>query len=153
MSDFKNHSDSKLCELFSKQMEIMREQIELLKRQEPARPAAYAKEESQAVPQSTGKPKIAVIGMAGRFPGAPDVEALWRNLRAGVESVTFFTDEERLAAGADAEVMKNPRYVRAGAILDGIDLVDAGLFGYSPREAEVMDPPDRIFLECAWELF
>jgi acyl transferase domain-containing protein/acyl carrier protein len=96
---------------------------------------------------------IAVIGMAGRFPGARDVEELWRNLCDGVESVTFFSEEELLAAGVDRELLADPRYVRAGAVLEGIDRFDAPLFGYSPREAEVMDPQHRIFLECAWELF
>jgi acyl transferase domain-containing protein/acyl carrier protein len=94
---------------------------------------------------------IAIIAMTGRFPGAPSVEHLWRNLRAGVESVRFFTDDELAAAGVDAQLAADPRYVKAGAILDGIDLFDAGLFGISPREAEVTDPQHRIFLECAWE--
>ena len=94
---------------------------------------------------------VAIIAMTGRFPGAPSVEQLWRNLRAGVESVRFFTDDELAAAGVDAELAADPRYVKAGAILDGIDLFDAGLFGISPREAEVTDPQHRIFLECAWE--
>jgi acyl transferase domain-containing protein/acyl carrier protein len=100
-----------------------------------------------------GERAIAIIGMAGRFPGARNVEELWRNLCGGVESVTFFSDEELLAAGVEPALLADPRYVRAGAVLEGIDQFDAGLFGYSPREAEVMDPQHRIFLECAWELF
>ncbi|HVR95482.1 MAG TPA: acyltransferase domain-containing protein [Thermoanaerobaculia bacterium] len=102
--------------------------------------------------QSGGRPPIAIVGMAGRFPGARDVDELWRNLRGGVESVTFFSDEELLASGVSPEVFNDPRYVRAGAILEDIELFDAGLFGYSPREAEVMDPQHRIFLEQAWEV-
>jgi amino acid adenylation domain-containing protein len=93
---------------------------------------------------------IAIIGMAGRFPGAPDVDALWRNLLEGREAVTFFSDAELLAAGVPREVLR-PGYVRAGAVLDEIESFDAGLFGYAPREAEVMDPQHRLFLECAWE--
>ena len=94
---------------------------------------------------------IAIIGMAGRFPGAGNPDELWENLRAGVESVRFFSGEDLLAAGVDPELLENPLYVRAGSVIDDIDLFDAALFGYSPREAEVMDPQQRIFLECAWE--
>ncbi|WP_197041558.1 type I polyketide synthase, partial [Chondromyces apiculatus] len=94
---------------------------------------------------------VAIIGMAGRFPGARDVDQLWRNLRDGVESVTFFTEEELLAAGIDAAVLKDPAYVRASAILEDIDLFDASFFGMKGRQAEVTDPQHRIFLECAWE--
>jgi acyl transferase domain-containing protein/acyl carrier protein len=96
--------------------------------------------------------EIALIGMTGRFPGARNVEELWENLRGGVESITFFSDEELLASGIPPATFNDPRYVRAGAVLDGIDRFDAGLFGYSPREAEVMDPQHRAFLECSWEV-
>ncbi len=95
--------------------------------------------------------EIAIIGMAGRFPGAANVEEFWKNLCDGKETVTFFTDEELLAAGVDPAVLRNPRYVKAASVLDNVDHFDAALFGYSPREAEVMDPQHRIFLECAWE--
>src|SRR5262249_24565703 len=98
-----------------------------------------------------GAHDIAIVAMAGRFPGAGSIEELWRNLRAGVESVRFFTDEELAAAGVEPALAADPRYVRAGAPLDGIDRFDAGLFGFSPREAEVTDPQHRVFLECAWE--
>jgi amino acid adenylation domain-containing protein len=93
---------------------------------------------------------IAIIGMAGRFPGAEGVSELWENLRAGVESITHFTDEELIAAGVDPARLAHPAYVRAAGALDGADLFDAELFGINPREAEVMDPQHRIFLECAW---
>ncbi|HEX8354875.1 MAG TPA: beta-ketoacyl synthase N-terminal-like domain-containing protein, partial [Pyrinomonadaceae bacterium] len=95
---------------------------------------------------------IAVVGMAGRFPGAENVEELWSNLCEGNESVTFFTDEELLAAGVPQAHLSNPRYVRAAAVLEDVEQFDAELFGFSPREAEVMDPQHRIFLECAWEV-
>lgn len=95
--------------------------------------------------------EIAIIGMAGRFPGARNIEGLWKNLCDGVESLTFFTDEELLASGVPPALLSDPLYVKAGAILEDIDQFDAGLFGFSPREAEVMDPQHRIFLECAWE--
>lgn len=93
---------------------------------------------------------VAVIGMAGRFPGADDVAQFWRNLRNGVESVTFFTDAELEAAGVSPEVMNHPDYVRSKAILKDAEFFDAGFFGYTPREAAAMDPQHRVFLECAW---
>jgi amino acid adenylation domain-containing protein len=101
--------------------------------------------------QSTSATGIAIVGMAGRFPGAPDIERLWENLTLGVESVTFFQREELEAAGVDPALLDNPAYVPARAAVDGAELFDAELFGYSPREAEVMDPQHRLLLECAWE--
>ena len=94
---------------------------------------------------------IAIIGLAGRFPGANKIESFWRNLHDGVESVTFFSDQELLDAGVDPALVHAPNYVRAAAVLDNIELFDAAFFGYSPREAEIMDPQQRLFLECAWE--
>src|SRR4029077_13405830 len=91
---------------------------------------------------------LAIVGMAGRFPGAPDLAAFWRNLRGGVESIRPLGREELLAAGRDPDT---PGLVAAAAILDGIELVDAAFFGLSPREAELLDPQQRLFLECAWE--
>jgi acyl transferase domain-containing protein/acyl carrier protein len=95
--------------------------------------------------------EIAIIGMAGRFPQAKDVSQFWEKLCAGVELVTFFTDEELRVCGATEEMLKDPAFVKAGAVMDDIDLFDAGFFGYSPREAEILDPQHRNFLECAWE--
>lgn len=94
--------------------------------------------------------RIAVIGMAGRFPGAPDLDHFWKNLSSGVESVTAFTEEQLLAAGADPRQVEAPNYVKSGVVLDGVEFFDAGLFGYSPRDAELMDPQHRLFLECSW---
>ncbi|MBI2948516.1 MAG: aminotransferase class III-fold pyridoxal phosphate-dependent enzyme, partial [Verrucomicrobia bacterium] len=94
---------------------------------------------------------VAIIGMAGRFPGAANVEAFWANLKDGVESVTFFSDQELAEAGVDPETLANPNYIKARSVLDGIEWFDADFFGYSPREAEAMDPQQRLFLEGAWE--
>jgi len=99
----------------------------------------------------TGHTEIAVIGMAGRFPGASNLEAFWQNLRAGVESITFFTPEEMVAAGVAPSLVRHPNYVNASPTLDGTEYFDADFFGYSPREAELMDPQHRLLLECAWE--
>jgi len=94
---------------------------------------------------------IAVVGMAGRFPGAPSVEAFWENLRDGVEGVKFFSDDELRTAGVDSKLLKNPAYVKAKAYLDEAGYFDAGFFGYNPREADIIDPQQRLFLETAWE--
>ena len=94
---------------------------------------------------------IAIVGMAGRFPGARNTTEFWRNLRDGVESIRDLTDAELLAAGATAEDLANPDYVRRAAILDDVALFDASFFGFSPRDATIMDPQHRHFLECAWE--
>jgi non-ribosomal peptide synthase protein (TIGR01720 family) len=95
--------------------------------------------------------EVAVIGMAGRFPGARSVDELWRNLKAGVESITFFTDEELAAAGVDPALRQDPNYVPAKGYLPDAELFDAEFFGIGPREAEILDPQQRLFLECAWE--
>ena len=97
--------------------------------------------------------RVAVIGMAGRFPGAADLRTFWANLRGGVESVQFFSETELLAAGETVENIRDPAYVPAAAKLDDIDKFDAGFFGLSPRDAAVFDPQHRLFLECAWETF
>jgi acyl transferase domain-containing protein len=93
---------------------------------------------------------IAIIGMACRVPGADDPDTFWRNIRDGVESITTFTDEELIAAGVDPVRLSSPSYVKAKAILPQIDHFDAAFFGFTPREAEIMDPQQRVFLECAW---
>jgi len=94
---------------------------------------------------------IAIIGMACRFPGANNIEEFWENLRNGTESITFFSDQEMLSVGISAEVINQPDYVKAGAVLNDIELFDAAFFGFNPREAEIMDPQHRLFLEAAWE--
>jgi acyl transferase domain-containing protein/acyl-CoA synthetase (AMP-forming)/AMP-acid ligase II/NADPH:quinone reductase-like Zn-dependent oxidoreductase/acyl carrier protein len=94
---------------------------------------------------------VAVIGMACRFPGAGSPEQLWNNLCAGVESISFFSPAQVLAAGIDPSLVDDPAYVRAGGVLPDIEQFDAEFFGYSAREAAMMDPQQRLFLECAWE--
>jgi acyl transferase domain-containing protein/acyl carrier protein len=95
--------------------------------------------------------EVAIIGMAGRFPGADDLEAFWANLRDGVESITFFSDDELRAAGVPDADLAHPDYVKAVGRLRDVEHFDAGFFGYSPREAEVLEPGHRLFLECTWE--
>ena len=95
--------------------------------------------------------EIAVIGMAGRFPGARNVAAFWENLRHGVESIKFFTDAELKASGVDPAKLQEANFVKACGDLAGSDLFDAPFFGFSPMDAAIMDPQHRVFLECAWE--
>ena len=97
--------------------------------------------------------QIALIGMAGRFPGAHSVGELWRNLCGGVESVSFFSDEEAASAGATPRDLRDPSYVKAAGVLDDVERFDARFFGYTPRDAQIIDPQHRVFLECAWEAF
>jgi amino acid adenylation domain-containing protein len=94
---------------------------------------------------------IAVIGKSGRFPGAENLSQFWRNLSAGTESISFFTDEELLSAGVDPELLSHPNYVKALGFLENADLFDAQFFGFTPNEAQLLDPQHRVFLECAWE--
>jgi phthiocerol/phenolphthiocerol synthesis type-I polyketide synthase E len=104
---------------------------------------------SEADEHGTGL-EIAIIGMAGRFPGAGDVEEFWRNLRDGVESLTVFTREELKRAGVSPELIRSPRFVPVARLVPDFDLFDAAFFGVSPREAEIIDPQQRMFLECCW---
>src|SRR3954452_12207051 len=94
---------------------------------------------------------VAVVGMAGRFPGADDLEAFWSNLRDGVECITHFGEDELRAAGVGEAELADPHYVRSVGKLRDVQHFDAGFFGYSPREAEMLEPGHRLFLECAWE--
>ena len=93
--------------------------------------------------------EIAIIGMSGRFPQAPNLEKFWENLANGVESISFFSDEE--IARIDPSFVNNPDYVKAGGVLEGMQEFDASFFQLSPFEAQIMDPQQRFFLECSWE--
>ncbi|GBE93213.1 beta-ketoacyl synthase [Nostoc cycadae WK-1] len=94
--------------------------------------------------------EIAIIGLSGRFPGAKNIAEFWENLQAGVESITFFTDEELISSGVEPTIVDNPKYVKARGVLADAELFDAPFFGFTPKEAEITDPQHRLFLECAW---
>ncbi|MFQ6026843.1 MAG: type I polyketide synthase, partial [Dehalococcoidia bacterium] len=95
---------------------------------------------------------VAVIGMAGRFPGAKNVRDFWENLRAGVESISQLTDADLTESGVNLEEVKAAsNYVRARGYIEGADLFDAAFFQINQREVELMDPQHRLFLETAWE--
>ncbi len=106
--------------------------------------------ESEA-PREWNGSEVAVIGMAGRFPGAPTIERFWENLKNGVESIRFFTDEELLAAGVAPALLNHPTYVKAAPVLDDVQGFDANLFGIPLHEVRLLDPQHRLFLECVWE--
>ncbi len=96
---------------------------------------------------------IAVIGMAARLPGARNVDEFWANVRDGVESIRRLTDEQLLAEGVRRATLDDPDYVKACPVLEDVDKFDAAFFGLSARDASVMDPAHRIFLEVAWQAF
>ncbi len=93
---------------------------------------------------------IAVVGMAGKFPGANDLSAFWSNLRRGKESIVTLSDQELRDAGVSEKTLADPAYVRRAPLLDGIDEFDADFFGFPPLAARVLDPQHRLFLQCAW---
>ena len=97
-----------------------------------------------------GSDWIAIIGMAGRFPGANNVNQFWENLRNGVESIQEFSDETLLAAGVPESTLDDPHYVKAGTVLKDIDRFDNAFFGLSSKEAAVIDPQQRLFLQSCW---
>jgi acyl transferase domain-containing protein len=92
--------------------------------------------------------EIAIVGMAGRFPGAENLDEFWANLRDGVESLTVLRDEQMLEV--PVAMRRSPTYVRVARTIPNVDQFDASFFGINPREAEVMDPQHRLFLECCW---
>ncbi len=93
---------------------------------------------------------IAIIGMSGRFPGAKNIYEFWENLKSGKDVSKTFTAEELAAAGVDPQLINDPSFVNRGMILDDADCFDATFFGYHPKEAALMDPQHRIYLECAY---
>ncbi len=101
-------------------------------------------------PNDVDQEAIAIVGMAGRFPGAGSIEAYWRNLLDGVESISRLRGED-LRDSFTTETRGSAAFVAARPILDRVDMFDAAFFGMYPREAALTDPQHRVFLECAWE--
>jgi len=95
---------------------------------------------------------IAVVGLAGKFPKAKNVDEFWKNLRDGRDCITFFDDQTVLDAGLNPSFLENPAFVKAYGVLDDIDKFDASFFNISPRDAKLFDPQHRLFLECAWQV-
>src|SRR3954469_21925473 len=89
--------------------------------------------------------------MSGRLPGAPTLEEFWRNLVQGVSGISIFRPEDLEISLAKKDPRNAANYVRARSVLANEDLFDAAFFGIYPKQAELMDPQHRVFLECAWE--
>src|SRR3954468_655364 len=94
---------------------------------------------------------IAIVGMAGRFPAARTPADLWKLLAAGREATQWMSDEELRAAGVGDEELADPNYVRASLVLPDMEMFDAEFFGFSKRDAAILDPQHRHFLEACWE--
>lgn len=94
---------------------------------------------------------IAVVGSSAHFPGARNVREFWQNLRDGVESIRRFSDDELRGEGVPLDLLRDPHYVKSGAVLDDMEYFDAEFFNLTPRDASIMDPQHRHLLECAWE--
>ncbi|MBO9464102.1 SDR family NAD(P)-dependent oxidoreductase [Tropicibacter sp. R15_0] len=101
--------------------------------------------------QNFGENDIAIVGMAAHLPGAEDIATYWRNLRDGVSSIRRLSEEELQDAGEDPGLIRHRDYVPFAAPLDDFEMFDAEFFGFSPKEAAIMDPQHRQFLETAWE--
>lgn len=95
--------------------------------------------------------EIAIIGMAGRFPGANNLDEFWDLLKNGEEAVTYFSDDELLASGVNPALLRDPHYIKSRCIVNDEDKFDAYFFDMAPREVELLDPQQRLFLEIAWE--
>jgi acyl transferase domain-containing protein/acyl carrier protein len=95
--------------------------------------------------------EIAIIGMAGKFPGAKNIHEFWENLKNGVETISFFSDEEMEKEASDPTQIRKPNYVKSKGIIEDIEYFDESFFNFTPAEAQVIDPQTRIFLEISWE--
>ncbi|MGR3617830.1 MAG: type I polyketide synthase [Paracoccaceae bacterium] len=94
---------------------------------------------------------IAIVGLSVCVPGAQSLSDFWANLRDGIESIDILDETDLKASGEHTERLSDPNYVRAAARLEGFDTFDADFFGFSPKEAAILDPQHRKFLEVAWE--
>ncbi|AZO18853.1 amino acid adenylation domain-containing protein [Mesorhizobium sp. M2A.F.Ca.ET.043.05.1.1] len=112
------------------------------------KPIGVAASESKA---EQNRNAVAIIGMAGRFPGAENVDQFWNNLVDGIESIADLDEQTLRQAGVDPNTFGKPNYVRREAVIRGVDLFDAAFFGISPKEAAWMDPQQRILLETAYQ--
>ena len=119
-------------------------------RSRPVRRAALSPPVAAAAPD-IAPTDIAIIGIAGRFPGAADVSALWANLCAGRESITVFSEEDLLSASVAPTLVRDARYVRARGTIEGVEEFDYEFFGFNPRDAQLTDPQHRLFLESCWQ--
>lgn len=104
-----------------------------------------------AIDTQSNELDIAIVGISGRFPKAKNLNQFWQNIRDGIEAISFFNDQELSTLGIDSANLNDPNYIKAASFLEDAEMFDASFFGFNPREAQVMDPQHRIFMECAWE--
>ena len=97
------------------------------------------------------KSSVAIIGMALRYSGAQTLDEYWNNICNNVDALHVATDQDILDAGVNPDRLKIPDYVRPAGFIPNAADFDAPLFGFSARDAEIVDPQQRVFLECAWE--
>ena len=122
-----------------------------LSQQQQAEPiGSVAQIASKRSPRDVRDRRVAIVGMAVRFPGAENVDQFWARLRDGDETITFFSDDELLRAGVDLRLLSDSTYVKAAPLISDHDCFDAQFFGIGGDEADLMDPQHRLFLECAW---
>jgi FkbH-like protein len=103
------------------------------------------------VDQNTNSDGIAIIGMAGHFPGAKNIDEYWDNIKNGVESISYFTYDDLLNKGVHKDLLDNPNYVYANGVCEDSDKFDSAFFGFTPKEADFMDPQHRLLLETCYE--
>ena len=103
------------------------------------------------MPGTDNSNDIAIVGMAGRFPGARSVGDLWELVRSGGTALQVRTADEAVAAGVPAYLAHDPQHVNLGTALEDVEAFDASFFDIGPRDAAIMDPQHRHFLECSWE--
>ncbi len=109
-----------------------------------------ANEESEAIDHDNEA--IAIIGLAGRFPDAHNIDEFWQNLLDGHDAIKPFSEEQLVEAGLDVDaVRKDPSYITQGSFLGDAGYFDANLFGYNPQEAMLLDPQHRLLLEVSWQ--
>mgnify|MGYP006276447399 CR=1 FL=1 len=114
-------------------------------------PLSIANKISNTQTNSELDQSIAIIGIAGKYPGADNVDIFWKNLKEGKESIRFFSEEELVEAGIEPELIASPNYIRGTGVLSNVTDFDAEFFSYTPAEAKFIDPQQRLFLETAWE--
>ena len=107
--------------------------------------------DDQIAPAEVADTDIAIVGMAGRFPGAPNVDELWRRIAAGEDCLVDLSRDDLAAAGVPAGLLDDSDYVLRNGVLDDVEMFDPGFFGIGPRDAAIMDPQHRHFIECCWE--
>jgi acyl transferase domain-containing protein/acyl carrier protein len=150
VSLFEAPTIASLCDLLLEKIQSL-PKVDKKERARPSQPENSQPQNNQPKNKHTHA-DIAIIAMNGRFPGADSMAQFWKNICNGVESVTHFSDHQLRDARVSQALIDNPRYVKSRPVIEGIDQFDASFFGYSDEQARLIDPQQRLFLECSWEL-